>query len=150
MRKVGAFVVIFSIALLAFAACGGGTIGGTVEGQSYTSEGWLDDNTYRTTGVGVPKKGYTNKVQRRQTAKRAAIIAAQYAVLEKFTGSKVEGAAGMQDFELTGIAVAQEVQGVIRGGSVVKETFDDEDNCEVIYQVQAKGLKKRVQSSDIK
>jgi len=149
MKKISGLILIFSIVLLAFVACGGGGIGGTVKGDSYTSEGWIDDNTYQTTGVGIAKN-YPNKVQRRQTARRAAIISAQYQVLEKFTGSKVEGAAGMQDFQLTGIAVAQEVQGAIRGGSVIKETYDDEDNCEVIYQVQAKGLKKMVQASDIK
>ncbi|MCL1911400.1 MAG: hypothetical protein FWG13_04275 [Leptospirales bacterium] len=149
MKKAIGFIMM-SVAILVFTGCGGGGIGGMVKGDSYKSEGWIDDNTYQTTAAAVAKQGYTNKVQRRQTAKRAAIIAAQYQVLEKFTGAKVEGAAGMQDFELTGIAVAQEVQGAIRGGSVIKETYDDEDNCEVIYQVQAKGLKKKVQSSDIK
>jgi len=151
MKKICGFAVIFSVALFVFTACGSGKIGGTVEGQSYKTEGWIDDNTYQTTGVGVPSRTATiNKVQRRQTAKRAAIISAQYSVLEKFTGSKVEGAAGMKDFELTGIAVAQEVQGAIRGGSVIKETYDDEDNCEVIYQVQAKGLRNKVKATDIK
>ncbi|MCL2025983.1 MAG: hypothetical protein FWG92_04170 [Leptospirales bacterium] len=150
MKKIGGLIIVFSIAVLAFAACGSSKIGGTVKGETFKSEGWVDDNTYRTTGVGVASPQYTNKVQRRQTARRAAIISAQYQVLEKFTGAKVEGAAGMQDFQLTGIAVAQEVQGAIRGGSVVSETYDDQENCEVIYQVQARGLRKMVQASDIR
>jgi hypothetical protein len=151
MKKIVSFTVIFSMAaFFVFTACGGGKIGGTVEGESFVSEGWIDDNTYRLTGVGVPMRGYTGKTQRRQTARRAAILSAQYSVLEKFTGGRLEGAAGMKDFESTGTAVAQEVAGVIKGGSVVKETYNEEDDCEVIYEVKAKGLKKKVQSSDIK
>ncbi len=60
------------------------------------------------------------KTARRESAKRAAILNAQYQVLEKFKGSKIEGAAGMSDFENTGIAIAQEIQGVVKGGSVIK------------------------------
>ena len=50
----------------------------------------------------------------------------------------------MENFEMTGIAIAQELRAVSKGGSVKKVTYDEEDNCEVIYEVYTKGLKKKV------
>jgi hypothetical protein len=148
MKKFIALAMIFSVGLLfAFTSCGGGKIGGTVQGETFKTEGWLDDNTYRLAAAGVPTKTLTNKVQRRESATRAAILNAQYQILEKFKGSKLEGAAGMSNFETTGIAIAQEVQGVVKGGSVQSVTYDAEDNCEIIYEVKAKGLKKKVSAA---
>jgi len=150
MKKFIGFAIVLSIGLLlTLVACGGG-IGGQVKGDSYTTEGWVDDNTYRIAAVGVAKRELKNTVQRRESAKRAAMLNAQYQVLEKFKGSNIEGAAGMSDFEMTGIAIAQEVSGVVKGGSVVKTTYDDEDNCEIIYEVKAKGLKKKVAAAEWK
>jgi len=128
----------------------GSRIGGTVEGDSYTTEGWINENTYRLAAVGVPNRKLTNIVARKASAKRAAILNAQYQVLEKFKGSKIEGAAGMSDFENTGIAIAQEVNGIVKGGSVKKVTYDKDQNCEIIYEVKAKGLKKKVSAASWK
>jgi len=132
---------------LGIVACGGG-IGGQVEGEEFQTEGWIDEDTYRIAAAGVPNQSLTNKIQRRESAKRAAILNAQYQVLEKFKGSKIEGASGVSDFASTGTAIAQEVKGMVRGGSVVKATFDEEDNCEVIYEVFARGLKNKVSAAE--
>jgi hypothetical protein len=151
MKKLLAVSLIFAMGLMiTFTSCAGGKLGGTVQGETFTSEGWIDDDTYRTTAVGIAKKTLTNKTQRRASAKTAAKLAAQYAVLEKFKGSKIEGAAGMSDFESTGIAIAQEVSGMVKGGSVVKETYNEEDDCEIVYEVKAKGLKKKVSAAEWK
>jgi len=151
MKKLYAIALILSMGLVFnFSSCGGKTIGGQVEGEKFNTENWVDENTYRLAASGAPKATLKNKVQRRESAKRAAILNAQYQVLEKFKGSKIEGAAGMSDFENTGIAIAQEIQGEVKGGSVVSATFDEEDNCEVIYEVKAKGLKKKVAAADWK
>jgi len=149
MKKLFVVSLVLAMGLLfTFTSCGGGKIGGVVQGETFTSEGWIDDNTYRTTAVGVAKKTLTNKTQRRATAKRAAILAAQYQVLEKFKGSKIEGAAGVSDAESTGFAIAQEVSGMVKGGSVVKETYNEDDDCEIVYEVKAKGLKKKVTAAE--
>ena len=149
MKKIFAVTLALALGLtFTFTSCGGGKIGGQVEGQTFKTEGWIDDDTYRLAASGVPKYTLKNKVARRESAKRAAILNAQYQVLEKFKGSKIEGAAGMSDFENTGIAIAQEVSGIVKGGSVVSATYDEEDNCEIIYEVKAKGLKKKVAAAD--
>lgn len=147
MKKLFAMALILSLGL-GFTACGGSKIGGNVQGETFKNESWVDENTYRLAAAGVANSKLKNKVQRRESAKRAAILNAQYQILEKFKGSKIEGAAGMSDFESTGIAIAQEIQGVVKGGSVMSATYDEEDNCEIIYEVKAKGLKKKVAAAD--
>ncbi len=147
MKKLIAIALVLTVGI-AFSACGGGSkVGGTVKGETFKTEGWADENTFRIAAAGAPKRTLTNKVARRESAKRAAILNAQYQVLEKFKGAKLEGATGMSDFEMTGIAIAQEVQGVVKGGSVFKVTYDAEDNCEIVYEVKAKGLKKKVSAA---
>ena len=147
MKKLFVMALVLSMGLV-FTACGGSKIGGNVQGETFKNESWVDDNTYRLAAAGVANSKLKNKVQRRESAKRAAILNAQYQVLEKFKGSKIEGAAGMSDFENTGIAIAQEISGVVKGGSVMSATYDEEDNCEIIYEVKAKGLKKKVAAAD--
>ncbi|HNR87873.1 MAG TPA: hypothetical protein PKM65_05995 [Spirochaetota bacterium] len=136
-------LALLAVVAISFTACGGG-LGGQIKGEKFVTEGWVDDNTFRTTATGVPKKGLTNKTQRRLTAREAALLYAQKTVLEKFKGARIEGASGMADGASTGIAIAKEFGGLVRGGSVTKETYNDGDECEVVYEVAAPGLKKKV------
>lgn len=142
MKKVTVMMALFAF-VAGFAACGtSGGLGGTIEGKSFKSEGWMDKDTYRTIGQGVPKEGLRNKVQRRGTAREAAVLVAQSHVIEKFKGARVEGATGVSDYASTGFAASKEFAGMVKGGSVVKETYDDDDNCEVVYEIKSKGLQK--------
>lgn len=122
----------------------GNTTGGQVKGENFQTERWVDDDTYITTATGVPKEGLTKKVQRRGTARESAVLVAQAHVIEKFKGAKVEGASGTSDYASTGFAASKEFAGIVKGGSVIKETYDDEDNCEVVYEIKSKGLKKQL------
>lgn len=150
MKKIFFIVLIISVGVLvAFTSCSS-KIGGTVEGETFTTEGWVDNDTFRIAAAGVPTKTLTNIVQRKESAKRAAILNAQYQVIEKFKGSKIEGASGMENFEMTGIAIAQELKAVSKGGSVKKVTYDEEQNCEIVYEVRAKGLKKKAAAAEWK
>lgn len=143
-KKLLVLLMITSFAAVAI-SCGGTSKSQIKGGETFVTEGWVDDNTFRVKAVGVPKKGLTNKYQRRGTAKEAALIMAQKRIIEKFVGARLEGASGASDYESTGVAVAKEFGGVVKGGSIVKETYDEDQNCEVVYQVERKGLKKTVQ-----
>jgi hypothetical protein len=136
-----AVIAIFATALV---SCGGGSVGGQVKGESFKTEGWVDADTYRTTATSAPKEGLKNKVQRRGTARESAVLVAQAHVIEKFKGAKVEGASGTSDYASTGFAASKEFAGVVKGGSVMKETYDEDDNCEVIYEIKSKGLQKQL------
>ena len=142
-------LVLVSILCLILNSCSSGDKMGTMSGKSYRTQGWIDENTFRIAARGAYPKDEENEIVKQEMAKRAAIINAQFQVLEKFTGSKIEGASGMKNFRITGIAVSQEVAGVIKGGSVYKETYNNY-GCEVIFEVKAKGLKNKVKASQIK
>lgn len=144
MRSIFSLFLLLSVALV-FTACGGGSMGGQIEGESFVTEGWVSPNIFRVTATGVPKEGLKNKVQRRGTAKEAALIMAQKRVIEKFVGARLEGAAGAADYASTGIAVSKEFGGLVKGGTIVKSTYDEDDNCEIVYQVEKKNLKKEVE-----
>lgn len=144
MKKLVVSAVVLMIAAAFIVSCGPRGLGGQVKGQSFITEGWVNDDTFRVTSTGAPKPGLTNKIQRRGTAKEAAIIMAQKTMIEKFKGARLEGAAGAADYASTGIAVMKEFSGTVKGGSVIRETYDDDDNCEVVYELISRGLKKKV------
>jgi len=50
----------------------------------------------------------------------------------------------MENFEMTGIAVATGAEGDRKRRICEKVTWDEEQNCEIIYVVHAKGLKNKV------
>jgi hypothetical protein len=143
MKRI-VLTTMLCIAAVSFISCGGPSTGGLVKGKSYKTEGWVDKNTFRVIATGAPKKGLIGKVQRKGTAKEAALIMAQKRIIEKFKGARLEGAAGAADYESTGVAVAKEFSGTVRGGSIIQETYDDDDNCEIVYQIEKKGLKRQV------
>lgn len=144
MKKVLTLLVVLAVAF-SFSACGTKSMGGQVKGDTYVSEGWVSPDVFRVTAVGVPKPGLTDKIQRQGTAKEAAQIMAEKRIIEKFVGARLEGAAGAADYASTGIAVAKEFSGTVKGGTIVRATYDKEDHCEIVYQVEKKGLKSQVE-----
>jgi hypothetical protein len=148
IRKVTVAMALVTFAVM-LVGCGGDKIGGQVKGESFKTEGWVDENTYRTTSTSAPKEGLKNKVQRRGTARESAVIIAQSHIIEKFKGAKVEGASGTSDYASTGFAASKEFAGIVKGGSVVKETYDEEDNVEVVYEIKGKNLKKQLGGSTV-
>jgi hypothetical protein len=148
MKRFLSLGLLLAVAtVFTFTSCkSSGSMGGEVKGESFVSEGWVSPDIFRVTATGVPKEGLQNKVQRKGTAKEAALIMAQKRMIEKFVGARLEGAAGAADYASTGIAVSKEFGGLVKGGTIVKSTFDDDDNCEIVYQIEKKNLKKEVDS----
>lgn len=143
-KTIGLISAIALASGLFMIGCGGAGLDQQIEGKSYRTEGWIDPHTFRTTAMGVPKSGEQNTTKRKIQAKEAAILMAQKTILEKFKGARLKGASGAADGELTGIAIAKEFGGMVKGGSVVKVTYNDSQEAEVVYEVRAKNLKKKV------
>lgn len=115
----------------------------------WKTTGWVDGDTYRIAAQGMPKQGLTNVTQKKGYARDAAILNAQKAIIEKFTYRVNESCAGMSDYSASGIALAKELGACIKGGSVIAIKYDEEFNCEIIYEVKRKGLKKLVTGTDM-
>ncbi|MCP4138303.1 MAG: hypothetical protein GY754_45495 [bacterium] len=145
-RAAAAVIMLLTSVLFAGPFCRSTGKPGQAATKEMKTEGWVDEDTFRVTALGVPKQGLTNIYQRKGTAKEAALIMAQKRILEKFQGVQMEwmaGAGSMGD-DGSSMSVYKEFGGMVKGGTIVKETYDKEQNCEIIYEVKARGLKKRV------
>ncbi len=104
--------------------------GGQVRYDQYATKGWIDNNTYYITAAGVPNSKLVTKIERRDSAKRASILNAQYQISEEFRGETIAG--NSVDFSRVD---------AILTGSVMSATYDEEDNCEINYQIQCTGFR---------
>ncbi len=112
------------------------------------SEGWIDDDTYRFTGVGIGRRTAKSPEELMRTACQAAILHAQYTAIEKLghAGSKL--VSGTVDFSTNRSVIMKEVGGVVRGGAVINQTYDPKTNaCTVIYEFKEKDLKEKVRKA---
>src|SRR4030042_1927825 len=151
MKKFIVFAVILTAGTsTTFVSCSGWMRGGAADGETMSTVGWIDDDTYRISAEGDPGQSLEDIGERKERAKRAAVMNAQYYITEKFKNSKIDGRSGMENFEMTGLTVARELKAIIKRGSVYKVNWDDAQNCEIIYEVKAKDLKKKVSGADWK
>jgi len=114
--------------------------------KDYVTEGWLNKDTFQVRAIGAPNPDSKGKVRRMTQAKEAALLAAQKRVIELLVGATISGASGSDSGESTGVAITKEFEGVIKGGAIVKTSYDEELNAEITYRIHAKGLKKQASS----
>jgi hypothetical protein len=138
-------VLIAAVSIAAFVSSCGGTTDKIVKGKTFKTEGWVNDDTFRVTALGAPAVDAKGMVKRKTQAREAALIMAQKRVIEKMVGAEIKGASAVKDGESAGVVVTKEFSGMVKGGTIVEETFDEEDNCEVVYELYSKGLKKKAQ-----
>ena len=118
------------------------------KGDVYRTEGWLDNNTYQVHGVGIPPENIANKIQRRALAKEAALMDAQKQVIESMHGYMLKGKSAADMNQIKSNTVYKEVGAMAKGGRIVQVTFgQDNDECDLVYQVSQKGLKKKMSFS---
>ncbi len=117
-----------------------------VQKDIWQTDGWVDEDTCRIYAAGTPRQGLTNKIQRKGSAKESAVLIARKGLMERFKPVRIESCAGMADYGYYeySFAESEELNAVIKGGAVVAEKFDDQDNCEIIYEVKSRGLKKKI------
>ena len=116
------------------------------ETTDYVTEGWLDDDTFQVKAIGAPSRKAKGFVRRRTQSQEAALLSAQKRMLELLVGAKISGASGSDSGESTGIVITKEFEGFVKGGAIVKKTFDQNDNCEITYRIQGDDLKDKAES----
>ncbi len=108
--------------------------------------GWVDDDTYRVTAMGEPKAGLTEKAQKQETARDAAILAAQYKTLTEIRNSIISSVENTGSLYSETGRDPKQLIGTIKGGGVAVSLFDENSNCYIIYEVSRKDLKKNALS----
>jgi hypothetical protein len=153
MKRIIIFILV-SVMSLAVFSCSKKVGSGIIKNaERAVMEGWLDDDTFLMAGMGAAPVDENDPFVRKAMAKEAAIIDAQVKIIEKFVGAKVQGAAGVKNFRLTGFAAAKDIEGAIRGASIYEDRVEwdrETQDCVAVVKVEARGLKKKVASTDIK
>ncbi len=119
-----------------------------VKGEDYVTEGFLDDDTFQVVAEGTWPDELANarKVIKRNRAKEGALLKAQTRVMEMFKGYALKAKSGAESGVGLGEVAIKKIEGYAKGGSIVKTTYDEEDNCSIVYRVHAKGLKKMAEA----
>lgn len=115
------------------------------KGVSKTSpEGWINEDTFRVMGMGVPDDNITEKFQREITAKQAAELDAKNKIVAKIVGSYIESLTASEKGMINENIIQERVKGRVRGVTIIESKWDSKQNCTVIAEVATKGLKKQV------
>ena len=105
------------------------------ENRQRILEGWVDDNTCRMIGEGTPKPNLSNAVQRKGTAREAALLRAQAKMLMQVQEDQGGAGSVVKGDEL------KKITGFVRGGRVLCERHYPGDVCLILYEVQRPNLK---------
>jgi len=140
-KKVMLGLLIMSLTTPAatIVSCKSGTL---VQDTIWEKQGWIDSDTYRIKASGEPQKNIKDITMIQESAKRNAVLNAQYMIREEFKPQPMAACGGIGSYDF---ALNYEIQGIIKGGSVKAVRYKDLI-CEIIYEVRAKDLRKKVQS----
>lgn len=104
-------------------------------------EGWIDDNTFRVIGMGVPPASSKDPFQRKILSKEAALLDAKDKVVSKIVGSYIESVSKSEKGLIVQKTVEERVAGRLRGGSVIETEWDGTENCILTYEVSSNNLR---------
>lgn len=142
-RKIAVGTLILSLAgpALSLVSCKSTTSARDV----WSGEGWVDGDTYRVISSGEPAKTMTNRTARKESARRAAVLNAQYRTIERFRSARMMDGCCYSIYS-TGLEMdlTAEIRGAVKGGTVIAAKYDEGDSCSIVFETKAKDLKKRV------
>lgn len=110
------------------------------------SEGaFCDNDTYIIRAAGVQDNKGADVESKKNRAKRLAVLEAQYKLLEVFLGNRIETWGPMYEPSreyLEGQALwKNDVVALVKNGTVLSESYDDELNCTILYMIRRKNLR---------
>ncbi len=112
-------------------------------GVLYSTEGWIGGNTLRVRSLGAPNAKAKGFVRRRTQSEEAALLSAQKRVIELLAGAEVSGTSSSDSGESNGIKLNKSLSAVVKGGMIMEKSFDEDDNCSIVYEVHATDLKQK-------
>ncbi|HOO71223.1 MAG TPA: hypothetical protein PK926_05630 [Spirochaetota bacterium] len=137
------------VLLLSFFLYSSCSTSGVNSNASRNKTGWIDDHTFVIMAIGKPVRKLTSTRERKESAKRAALMNAHFKILKKFkklsnksTGKDVAAAAVRSK-------TAVKITTIIKNGKVLSEQYDRNDNCEITYRVRNKNLNMLIKESDL-
>ena len=144
-KSAAAVILLVTSFMFTGINCSSFTGTGSAPNANLNHDGWQDPDTYAVTVMGVPKKNTVDIETRKKESRFAATLNAHYQIFEKFKGYTLTGTGAMSDYGTKKIDW-KGIYNIIKRGSVLSATFDDAQNCRMVYEVKQKGLKKMVES----
>lgn len=106
---------------------------------------WCGEDILLIAAEGVPSEKFKDIEKRKVSSREAAVLYAQYSIMEKFVGACIGGACG-GNYE--GFGVTREYKEMIlkfaKSGEVIDCVWDSSQNCSILFKVASPGLKKKV------
>ena len=154
MKKSAAVTMTALFVITCVSCAGTGTTGSSSAGNNASwinceagdfTEGWCNENTYRIRVTGSPPVKSKTAKDRKSGSKKAAILAAQNRILEKFKDMGID--INYAEVDTKAYELAIEIKKAVKNGKIISEKWDDNQNCEIIYEVSIRRLKKKVENS---
>ena len=95
-------------------------------------------------GIGAAPKDSTDATQRKASSRNAAIVAAQYELVSRLKGVKIEGGVTVEKAMETDSKIKATVDDTIRGAEIVKTEWTSDDGCIVTLRLDKQGLAKQL------
>ncbi len=118
------------------------------QGDLWQEVGWIDDNTYRIMAEGEPSPHLEKKDvdKRKESSKKAAILNAKFSLMKKFSESITDKYMDPGHDTNHSVAFEKILGTIIEDGRVIAERYDQDGNCEIIFEISSEGLRKRFES----
>ncbi len=117
------------------------------------SEGFITNHIYRVISEGKPYENEKDKRKRKTLSLKHAILSAKATIFNNFYSYHVEGGFYAFPYEYKRkhrMHYISKYKQVVENGRIIKEKYDDRQNCYIIYQVEKKGLKNFIMLDDFK
>ncbi len=143
MKKLIGVTLVFALAVT-LTGCGG---------SKYLENGQLKSTIDQTNeldkyiiaiGLGAPAKDATDSTQRKATSRNAAIVAAQYDLVGRVKGVKIEGGISIQKAIETDSKISAIVNDSILGAETTKTEWTADDGCVVTMRLDKDKLAKQL------
>ncbi|OGF47029.1 MAG: hypothetical protein A2452_10030 [Candidatus Firestonebacteria bacterium RIFOXYC2_FULL_39_67] len=140
MKKLVAIGFVVALTLT-IAGCGGGS--------QYLQDGKIKQSIDQTNetdkyliavGLGAPSKDATDSTQRKATSRNAAIVAAQYDLVGRVKGVKIEGGVTIQKAMETDSKISAIVNDSVMGAEVSKTEWTADDGCIITMRLDKQKL----------
>lgn len=106
---------------------------------------FCNDNTYIIKATGLQDNKANVPDDKKSRAKRNAVLEAQYRLIEVFIGDRIETWSPMyeppEEYVKGHALWKKDIIAIVKGGTILAESYDSALNCTILYVIQKKKLK---------
>ncbi|MCP4129431.1 MAG: hypothetical protein GY754_00305 [bacterium] len=105
-------------------------------------EGWLNGDTYQVFASARLKAEFVGLNEKKNEIRHAAVMVAKEKIFDQFMGLLDKSS---KSYKFNKLKMGKIFLSAARKGEVIKEEFDSEWNCTILFRIQEKDLRKNVE-----